>query len=51
VLAADANVPSRDADTIRLASACPPNTHWTDAGYTNGGKWRVAHCAKDDGTD
>jgi hypothetical protein len=52
VLAADANtVQQRGADAIRLASACPPGTHWANAGYVGGGKWRDSHCAKNDGSD
>ena len=43
-----------DANTVQPRPAvanCPAGTHWANAGYTGGGKWRDAHCANDDGTD
>jgi len=52
VLAPDANSDrSRAASEMLVADACPPGTHWVNAGYVSGGKWREAHCAKDNGTD
>ena len=36
---------------VHLAASCPPGTHWVEAGYARGGKWREAHCARDDGKD
>ena len=33
------------------AQACPPGTHWAEAGYVGGGKYREAHCANDNGQD
>jgi hypothetical protein len=35
----------------RVANACPAGQHWEEAGYVADGKWRSAHCAKDDGRE
>jgi hypothetical protein len=50
-LAVDANTAGSRAGVTQLAANCPAGTHWANAGYTAGGKWREAHCANDDGTD
>jgi hypothetical protein len=31
--------------------ACPPGTHWEEAGYVSHGKYREARCARDDGRE
>ena len=31
--------------------ACPPGTHWEEAGYIGHGKYRPARCARDDGKE
>lgn len=31
------------------ARACPPGTHWEEAGYVGHGKYRPARCARDNG--
>jgi hypothetical protein len=41
----------RPEPALTLAQACPVGTHWVDAGYARGGKWREAHCASDTGDD
>ena len=33
------------------AQGCPPGTHWEPAGYVHDGKWRDAHCARDNGRE
>ncbi len=33
------------------AHACPPGTHWEEAGYVAHGKWRAARCARDNGRE
>ena len=32
---------------VNVAATCPAGTHWENAGYVRGGKWRAAHCASD----
>ena len=33
------------------AQACPPGTHWEEAGYVGHGKYRPARCARDNGRE
>ena len=33
------------------AQACPPGTHWEEAGYIGHGKYRPARCARDNGRE
>ena len=33
------------------AHACPPGTHWEEAGYIGHGKYRPARCARDNGRE
>lgn len=45
-------VQARTAALVRVAGAsCPAGTHWANAGYVRGGKWREAHCANNNGKD
>jgi hypothetical protein len=30
-----------------VGMSCPVGTHWENAGYVRGGKWRAEHCASD----
>ena len=30
-----------------IGMSCPVGTHWENAGYVRGGKWRAANCASD----
>ena len=31
----------------QVAAMCPTGSHWQDAGYVMGGKYREGHCQKD----
>ncbi len=39
----------RSNQVILAAQPCPPGTYWEEGGYVSEGKWRDAHCAKDNG--
>jgi hypothetical protein len=41
----------RSEAALAQVPACPAGTHWANAGYVRGGKWRDAHCASNNGTD
>jgi hypothetical protein len=44
--------PEARADSFtRIANACPAGQHWEEAGYVAEGKWRPAHCARDNGRE
>ena len=42
--------PSAHSLRVAQAQTCPPGTHWVDSSYARG-KYREAHCARDDGKD
>jgi hypothetical protein len=48
---ADRNAANGLQPRLAQVPACPAGTHWANAGYVRGGKWREAHCASNNGTN
>ena len=46
-VSADPARPAAAASSVltSVAISCPGGTHWENAGYVRGGRWRAAHCA------